>query len=457
MQEKPNIVFIMTDDQGPWAFGAAGDLNARTPNLDQLCKQGCRLTNYFGMSAVCSPSRACLITSRYSTEVGIPDFIPNKESNIGLDKSFPTWPSLLTDAGYETALIGKWHLGSSDEHHPTCHGYQEFKGFRIGAGTSKNPKVEVDGQLQQMEGYTPDILTDFAIEFIHRKRSNPFMLSLHFWAPHANTGDCKTPEGDRTWHPLCDADWKPFKNMDPWIPNPDYPNLDIPRIKRMTREYMASIASVDRNIGRILDVLDKLKLSDNTLIVFTSDNGYNLGHNGIWHKGNGRWILTNNRGDRPNLYDNTLRLPAIVRWPGVIPPNTVINETISNLDWFPTLTSIGGASLGEHLIRGRNFLSLLRGIPSEWNNDLFAQYSMWDWHQTGADLRAYRTTQWKLVRDFNHADKDELYNLVDDPNESHNLMGNADITIRNIRDSLNEKLLASMQHISDPVITHREP
>ena len=455
MQEKPNIVFIMTDDQGPWAFGAAGDLNARTPNLDRLCKQGGRLTNYFGMSAVCSPSRACLITSRYSTEVGIPDFIPSKESNIGLDTSFPTWPSILTDAGYETALIGKWHLGSSDEHHPTCHGYQEFTGFRIGAGISKNPKVEVDGQLQQMKGYTPDILTDFAIEFIHRKRSDPFMLSLHFWAPHANT-DCKTPEGDRTWHPLSDADWKPFKNMDPWIPNPDYPNLDIPRLKRMTCEYMASIASVDRNVGRLLDVLDKLKLSDNTLIVFTSDNGYNMGHNGIWHKGNGRWILTNNRGDRPNLYDNTLRLPAIVRWPGVISPNTVINETISNLDWFPTLTSIGGASsAGKYLIRGRNFLPLLRGISSEWNNDLFAQYSMWDWHQTGADLRTYRTTQWKLVRDFNCADKDELYNLVDDRHESHNLMENADITIRNIRDSLNDKLLESMQNISDPAIVHQ--
>ena len=306
-----------------------------------------------------------------------------------------------------------------------------------------------------MKGYTPDILTDFAIEFIHRKRSDPFMLSLHFWAPHANT-DCKTPAGDRTWHPLSDADWKPFKNMDPWIPNPDYPNLDIPRLKRMTCEYMASIASVDRNVGRLLDVLDKLKFSDNTLIVFTSDNGYNMGHNGIWHKGNGRWILTNNRGDRPNLYDNTLRLPAIVRWPGVISPNTVINETISNLDWFPTLTSIGGASsAGKYLIRGRNFLPLLRGISSEWNNDLFAQYSMWDWHQTGADLRTYRTTQWKLVRDFNCADKDELYNLVDDRHESHNLMENADITIRNIRDSLNDKLLESMQNISDPAIVHQ--
>ena len=248
----------MTDDQGPWAFGAAGNPNARTPNLDRLCEEGVRLTNYFGMSAVCSPSRACLITSRYSTEVGIPDFLPGG-SDIGLDTSFPTWPSALAKAGYATALIGKWHLGASDEHHPTRHGYEEFKGFRVGGSISKDPKVEIDGQVEQMKGYTPDILTDLAIDFIHRRKGNPFLLSLHFWAPHANTAS-KTPDGDRTWHPLSDADWDQFKDMDPWIPNPDYPNLDVPRLKRMTREYLASVASVDRNIGRILAALDKLKL-----------------------------------------------------------------------------------------------------------------------------------------------------------------------------------------------------
>jgi len=437
--EKPNIVFIMTDDQGPWAFGAAGNPNTRTPNLDRLCQEGARLTNYFSMSAVCSPARACVMTSRYSTEVGIPDYIPGG-SDVGLDTCFPTWPSALTKAGYATALIGKWHLGSGDQHHPTRHGYQEFKGFRVGAGISKDPEVEIDGQLEQMKGYTPDILTDFAIDFINRRKSDPFLLSLHFWAPHANTAS-KTPDGDRTWHPLSDADWNQFKDMDPWVPNPDYPNLDLPRLKRMTREYMASVASVDRNIGRLLAVLDRLKLSDNTIIIFTSDNGYNMGHNGIWHKGNGRWILNNNRGDRPNLYDNSLRLPAIVRWPDVIHSGTLIHQTVSNLDWFPTLVSLGGASLPpeDYIIRGRNFLPLLRGLPVGWDNDLFAQYSMWEWHQTGADLRTYRTPQWKLVRDFKHENKDELYNLVNDPDETHNLIQRRDVEIRNVRDSLNEK------------------
>jgi len=450
--EKPNIVFIMTDDQGPWAFGAAGNPNTRTPNLDRLCQEGARLTNYFSMSAVCSPARACVMTSRYSTEVGIPDYIPGG-SDVGLDTCFPTWPSALTKAGYATALIGKWHLGSGDQHHPTRHGYQEFKGFRVGAGISKDPEVEIDGQLEQMKGYTPDILTDFAIDFINRRKSDPFLLSLHFWAPHANTAS-KTPDGDRTWHPLSDADWNQFKDMDPWVPNPDYPNLDLPRLKRMTREYMASVASVDRNIGRLLAVLDRLKLSDNTIIIFTSDNGYNMGHNGIWHKGNGRWILNNNRGDRPNLYDNSLRLPAIVRWPDVIHSGTLIHQTVSNLDWFPTLVSLGGASLPpeDYIIRGRNFLPLLRGLPVGWDNDLFAQYSMWEWHQTGADLRTYRTPQWKLVRDFKHENKDELYNLVNDPDETHNLIQRRDVEIRNVRDSLNEKLLGRMAHIDDPAL-----
>jgi len=442
----------MTDDQGPWAFGAAPNANARTPNLDGLRREGVRLTNYFVTTPVCSPSRAGLMTSRYSTEVSIPDFISGRQPEIGLDRQFATWPRLLADAGYATALIGKWHLGKQDEHHPTRYGYREFAGFRTGAGISQNPEVEVNGKARVIHGYTPDILTDFAVDFIRRRKDGPFMMSLHFWAPHANTKN-RTPVGDRTWLPLSDTDWGQFKDSAPVLPHPDYPKLDIPRAKRMMREYLASVASVDRNLGRLLATLDELEISQNTVVIFTSDNGYNMAHNGIWHKGNGRWILTDNRGHRPNLYDNSLKVPAIVRWPGRIKPGTTVRQTITNLDWFPTILSMTGVKLPQDItIRGRNSLPLLEGKTIRWDNDLFAQYSMWDWHQTGADLRCYRTVRWKLVRDFKHKEKDELYNLANDSAETNNLIDSTDYAILAQRQWLNTKLLEMMDRINDPAL-----
>ena len=448
---RANIIFIMTDDQGPWAFGAAPNVNAHTPNIDRLRAEGARLPNYFVTTPVCSPSRAGLMTSRYSTEVEIPDYLRG-DSNLGLSRELPTWPGILDEAGYATALIGKWHLGKEDKYYPTHYGYDEFTGFRVGGRISKDPTVEVDGKEKLIEGYTPDILTDFAADFIRGNKSSPFLLSLHFWAPHANTEN-RTPDGDRTWLPLSDADWARFKNSDPDLPHVDYPKLDVPRAKRMMREYLASVASVDRNLGRLLALLDELGISRNTVVIFTSDNGYNMTHNGIWHKGNGRWILIDNRGDRPNLYDNSLKVPALVRWPGHIKAGTAVNKTVTNLDWFPTICAMADVSVPEGVhIRGRNFLPLLEGKSIPWDNDLFAQYSMWDWHQTGADLRCYRTVRWKLVRDFKHKDKDELYDLVSDPAETNNLIDSAEAAVRAQRELLKIRLLNAMRRVNDPAL-----
>jgi uncharacterized sulfatase len=372
--EKPNIIFIMTDDQAPWAFGAAPNPGAHTPNLDKLFSEGARLTNCFVTTPVCSPSRASLMTSRYGTEVGITDFIKNRK--VGLDLSLPTWPKLLSEAGYATALIGKWHLGDKDRHHPTNLGYREFTGFRWGARTSKDPTLEIDGNVQKVAGYTPDILTDHAIDFVRRKKNVPFMLSLHYWAPHASTLGRAADRG-HTWLPLSRQDWRRFKNAELNIPNPDYAKLDVPVVKRMMREYLGAVASADRNLGRLMKVVDELKLGDNMVIVFTSDNGYNVGHNAVEGKGNAEWILTDNRSDRPNLFDRSLRVPAVVRWPRRIKANTKIEQTITFLDWFPTILAMVGLEVPKDaLVRGRNFLPLLKGDNVEWDNDLYAQYNM---------------------------------------------------------------------------------
>ncbi len=444
----PNIIFVLTDDQGPWALGASGNPDARTPNMDRLCAEGARLVNYFTPTPVCSPARASLLTSRYGTEVGITDFLSGNTG--GLDAKIAAWPSVLEQAGYATALIGKWHLGAKDQHYPTNFGYQEFTGFRTGGEVSQNPKVEMNGKVERVDGFTSDILTTYAINFIRRRQNNPFLVSLHFWAPHANAN--KNPDGDRTWMPLSDADWKQFERMDPRVPNPDYPKLDIPRVKRMMREYLGSVASVDRNLGRLLEVVKQLQLDQNTVIILSSDNGYNLGHHGIWHKGNGLWILTDNRGDRPNLYDNSLRVPAIVWWPGKIKPGTILPQTITHLDWYPTLLAMTGqAAPRDKGIRGRNFLPLLMGESPEWNNDLFAQYSM----RGAGDMRTYRTPQWKLIRDFKHVIQDELYDLSNDPGETRNLIESSDPAIQKQRQILDSKLIESLRAIDDPVLLAR--
>jgi uncharacterized sulfatase len=441
--KRPNIVFVYTDDQAPWALGAAGNRDARTPTLDRLVGEGAYLINAFTTTPVCSPSRAGLLVSRFGTEVGITDWIdPRKEPNLGLDPSLITWPERLQRIGYVTGLFGKWHLGTRDEFHPRQNGYDEFFGFRAGGAATKDPVLEVDGTNKKVPGFAVEVLTDAAIDFVRRHRGRPFLVSVHFREPHA------------PWQPIPAVDWNPFKSLDPTIPNPDYPDLDIERAHQNMREYLGSVAAVDRNLGRLLAVLDELNLRDNTVVIFTSDHGYNIGHNGIVHKGNGHWLLKSVRDlkfldprrHRPNLYDNSLRVPTIVRWPGVIPPGSIIRETVTNLDWYPTILAMTGATAPDgQRIRGRNFLPLLRGKPIPWDNDLFVEYLQH--HYVEADLRGYRTPEWKLVRDFRNQGKDELYHLARDPAETTNLIGSPAPQVASMRRVLEAKLTARMAEL----------
>jgi choline-sulfatase len=447
-ETRPNIVFIMTDDQAPWAVGAAGRPDVRTPNLDRLFHAGAYLVNSFTCTPVCSPSRASLMTSRYGSELGITDWInPAREPELGLDPATVTWPEVLQAAGYKTGLVGKWHLGLPDPYHPTKTGFDVFSGFRGGGTSPRNAMLEVDGKVAQRTGFTTDVLTDYALEFIRGNHRSPFLLCLHYRAPHA------------PYLPVPEENWSVFENLDPVVPNPDFPKLDVTRVRKLAREYLASVYGIDQNVGRVVALLDELKIADNTVVVFTSDHGYNIGHNGIWHKGNGHWILTENppatpnipAGQRPNMFDTSLRLPTCVRWPAAIRPGTVIKETISMIDWYPTLLALAGAKTpaGE-TIRGHDFSPLLRGEKIAWNNDLYAEYSTH--HQSKTHMRAYRTPEWKLKRDFLNPERDELYHLVDDPAETKNLIESASADVAAARDRLHAAILNKMREVKDPVL-----
>jgi uncharacterized sulfatase len=447
-RRRPNILFICTDDQAYWTLHCAGNANAMTPHVDQLRAQGAYFSNAFVAAPVCSPSRATTLSGRFGTEVGITDVLGDKDPGLPADTVI--WPRVLSDAGYFTGLIGKWHLGAGDQHYPTRFGFRYFAGFRTGAGTSIDPDVECDGKVQRVPGFTAEILTDLAIRFMRERGQEPFSLNVHYWEPHMNQRQ-HTPDGDRTWLPVPDEIWQHFRTLSPAIPNPDFPHLDVPRVKRMTVEYLASVASVDRSVGRLLASLDELKLAENTVVVYTGDNGFNIGHNGIWHKGNGWWILTTNRdGNRPNLYDNSIHVPCIMRWPGVIRPGTVIPETISTVDWYPTILSMTGVPRPpQSTLRGMDFTPLLRRGKVTWDNDLYAEYSTRKYGN--ADLRMYRTPHWKLIRDFHNTGKDELYHLAKDPAETTNLIESPGKEIHNIRATLDTKLLATMHQIGDPL------
>lgn len=451
---RPNILFIMTDDQAPWALGASGHPHAKTPHMDRLVREGAYLLNAFTPTPVCSPARASLMTGQYGSELGITDWIhPQREPELGLDPATVTWPELLSGAGYQTGLVGKWHLGLPDQFHPTRTGFQYFMGFRGGGTAPRGATLEVDGKNQKFDGYTYDVLTDHAINFLKQRAGGgrgekPFLLSLHFRAPHA------------PWLPAPEEDWKLFETLDPKVPHPDYPKLDTERVKKVTREYLASVAGVDRNLGRLLRTLDDLKLRDNTLVVFTSDHGYNMGHHGIWHKGNGHWILTDPpagtqnvpRGQRPNMYDHSIRVPCVVRWPGVVRPGTRITQTVSHLDWYPTLLAATHVSAPREIkLRGRSILPLLKGEkPKAWKNDFYAEYSTH--HQSSTHMRMYRTPRWKLVRDFLNPGRDELYDLRNDPEERENLIDDQRGAVRKVIRELHRKIISRMKAVGDPVL-----
>ena len=416
--DRPNILFIYTDDQAGWELGLSGQPHASTPYMDKLFRRGAYLPHSFTVSPVCTPSRASLITSRHGSELGLTDWLsPKREPYGGLEADTLAWPELVRDAGYATGLVGKWHLGLLDEHHPTRHGYGLFMGFRGGGASAADPVLEKGGQDRQLRGLTADILTDQAMAFLERDRVGPFLLSLHYRVPHTR------------WLPVAPEDWEPFEGLNPVIPNRDYPYLDAERVRTMTREYLASTRSVDCNLGRLLAKLDQLGLTGSTVIVYTTDHVYNMGHSGVWHKGNGHYVLLRNppatanipSGQRPNMWDRSVRVPTAVIWPGKIDAGRVLRETVSNLDWFPTMAAITGAAIPEGaVLRRRDLLPLLTGRAERWDDELYGEYSTH--HQSRTHMRMLRTPRWKLVRDFLNPERDEFYDVGADPEETTNLI-----------------------------------
>ncbi|MEA1996732.1 MAG: sulfatase-like hydrolase/transferase [Gemmatimonadota bacterium] len=419
---RPNILFINTDDQAQWALGAYGNPEIHTPNMDRLAAEGMKFTRSF-TCPVCSPSRAMVMTGCYNHQVGIEDWIDTAEP-VGLPADVPTIAEELQRAGYRTGMVGKWHVGhTKQEFHPTSRGFDFFAGMPRGDAAMMDPVIEVNSRTVRFEGGLTDVLADFAIEFMRTYTEEPFALFFHTRRPHA------------PYVPVPDEDWEPYRGKKLSVPHVE--GVAGERIRKITEKYYASISSVDRNLGRLLDELERLGIAGNTVVIFTGDNGYNIGHHGMLHKGNGRMLATGRT--RPNIFDTSALVPQIVRYPGVVRPGSVCDELVSSIDYFPTLLEIAGAPMRSGIIlEGLSMMPLLRAEESAtWRDELFLIYNQHH-YIPHARMRMIRTRDWKLIHHYEEDSGHELYDLKKDPGETANLCG--DRSAKTIQQELERRL-----------------
>jgi len=407
----PNILLIYVDDLGYGDLGAYGHPVIKTPHLDALASSGLRLTNYYAPSALCSPSRAALLTGRHPYRVGVKSWIPHG-SGIYLPAAEVTLAELLKQQGYATALIGKWHLNSdlasTTEPQPNDQGFDYFYGhnaFQI--PTNKNPtNIFRNRQQQPMQsGYTAELYANESIKWLRDSAGDkPFFLMLSMAEPHT------TIENPAQYNQI----YAQYTNGEV-VPIPSG-TAQPPKQKLIPRgpgEYYANITYLDAQLGRVLDWLDaRPGLRDNTLVVFASDNGPVTPQWFQWWEVNAYGDTGGLRGRKHFLYEGGIKVPAIVRYPGVTRANTTSAALVIGTDLFVTLARAAGAEPpADRVIDGHDVTAVLRGESSA-PRDLL-------WALTGELEFAYRSGWWKLMLDNNREPR-ELYNLQDDPLELFN-------------------------------------
>ena len=425
---KLNVLFILVDDMGWTDLACYGSEFYETPNIDRLATQGMKFTDAYAACPVCSPTRASVMTGQYPARLNLTDWIagherpnaklriPNWTKRLGPEKI--TIADAMKDAGYATAHIGKWHLG--DE---AC--YPEHQGFDVNVGghsagqpgsyfhpykSERHPWTDVPGLEDGEEGeYLTDRLTSEAIEFITDNAEQPFFMHLAYYTVHT---------------PLMGK--QELVEYYEGKSDPDYPQHHP--------VYAAMVHSLDENVGRVLDTLDDLGLADDTVVILTSDNG------GL-AQGGGKWgpVTTNLslRAGKGSSYEGGVRVPAIVRWPGVVQPGSVSSEPVSTIDYYPTILDITGSAIPSgHVCDGVNIAPILTGSSDTLDRDtLFWHYP--HYHPGGATpYSALRMGDWKLI-EFLETDRHELYNLRADIGETTNLAETEPDRVTELRREMN--------------------
>ena len=444
--ERPNIIFIMTDDHAAHAIGAYGSRVNQTPHLDRLAREGALFTSVFATNSICTPSRAAILTGQYSHLNGVTMF--NR-----FDSGKMTVARRLQAGGYHTGMIGKWHLGSDPV------GFDRWE-ILPGQGVYNDPIFyTATGEKTYTGQYATSVITDLALDFIAtRPKGKPFFLMMHHKAPHrpweptsehaAHFASQRIPEPVTFWdgyetrtdalHDNQQRVADDLTNRDLKLPQPpgltreglaawnsekpttvtierDGQRLTLTgealvrwKYQRYMQDYLATVQSVDDSVGRVLDLLDRSGLAKNTLVVYTSDQGFFLGDHGLF--------------DKRFMYEESIRMPFLVRWPAAIKAGTRSDALSLNIDFAPTFLDVAGRPAATEM-QGRSLLPVLRGRPpAAWRTSMYYRY----YHDPGDhNTRAHygvRTRTHKLIY-FWQKDQWELFDLANDPYEMHNLYG----------------------------------
>ncbi|MBM3783932.1 MAG: sulfatase [Acidobacteria bacterium] len=460
-RNRPNILFVMTDDHAAGHVGCYGNRLVKTPNIDRLAAEGVRFANAFVTNSLCAPSRATILTGAYSHLHGIRGNSEMKGQVENINRQMKTYPEVLQAAGYRTGIVGKWHLS----HDPVG-----FDTWRVlpGQGLYFDPEFIEGGTRKKYSGYATDITTDFALEFLKEPSDKPWCLVYQHKAPHRPFlppprfaklyENVEIPE-PATFH----DDFKTRKvaaeaadmKFDESIAG-DYKDLPAglsPAEKkkwlyqRFVKDYYGALAAVDENLGKVLQHLEAANQLDNTLIVYTSDNGFFVGDHG-WY-------------DKRFMYEPSLRVPLIVRAPGA-PHGLVADGFAMNIDIAPTILDYAGLPVPATM-QGQSLRALLEGRkPAEWRKSIFYAYYENSWQLAGKGLDArsdpsfqfftphrigphwgVRTAQHKLIHYYAEGDVWELFDLHADPNELNNLYGKPGM------ESTSETLKAELERLRE--------
>ena len=462
--KQPNILYIMSDDHAYQAVSAYGYGLNNTPNIDRLANEGVRFSNAFCTNSICAPSRAVVLTGKFSNMNG------HLDNGSTFDGSQVTVPKLLREAGYETAMIGKWHLKSD----PT--GFDFWK-VLLGQGPYYNPDLKDSSGAKNYEGYTTTIITEEALSWLDdRDQEKPFFLMVHHKAPHRNwlpepkyfnfeektfpvpdnyfddysnrgraakeqkmsvikdmmlgydlktinpdttvnqTGDNwikgqlkrMTPEQRATW----DAHYDPIIE-DFYSRNLEGEELALWKYQRYMRDYLACIQSVDDQVGRLLDYLDETGLADNTAVFYTSDQGFYLGEHG--------WF------DKRFMFEESLGIPLLVRLPGEFEGGITSDAMVQNLDFAETFLDLAGAPIPDAM-QGVSILNPIReavktgGVPEDWRNSIYYHYYEYPGAHSVKRHYGVRNERYKLMHYYHNIDEWEMYDLEKDPKEMNNII-----------------------------------
>lgn len=484
----PNIVFIFTDDHCEQALSAYDPARITTPNLDRIAKQGMRFDRCYVTNAICGPSRAVIQTGKYSHING---FKTNRDRFNGDQQTFP---KLLKANGYQTAVVGKWHLVSTPQ------GYDYYDVLK-GQGPYYNPPMLTAGPdgnpvMRPHTGYTTEIITDKTLAWLKEQRdpNKPFMLMCQHKAPHRNwmpspkylnwLDDVTIPEPETLWDDYSgrtrsaarqqmtikehlnsndlkltgygtmnaeqrkawDAAYGPkneaFKKAQATMTEKEIVQW---KYQRYVKDYLRCVKSVDDSVGEVLDYLDEAGLADNTVVIYSSDQGWYLGEHGWFDK---RW-----------MYEESLKTPLLVRWPGVVKPGTVNNDVVSNLDYAETFLDIAGTDIPSDM-QGRSLVPIFKGnTPADWRKSFYYHY----YENPGAHnvARHYGVTngRHKLIRFYalegEAIDDWELFDLEKDPNELNSVYANPEYA--SVRAEMESELARLRKHYDDETLDPIQP